>query len=96
MVIDIAKQYCFNDSGKCFYQFNLVANKKTDATVIVALYDDNYRMLDILTKNLQLSSEAKSISERPTVSNATKYKVFVWENLSNLTPLCEAFEGKVE
>ncbi len=61
-----------------------------EGVIIIAAYDNTECMLDVCVMNTDLSVAAKSELEVPydTVSGATKYKAFIWNSMSDMTPIC--------
>ncbi|AUO19050.1 pectate lyase family protein [Monoglobus pectinilyticus] len=65
-------------------------NGFTSGTVIACGYDENGVLVD--AKNAEISGESVDVGS----VNGDTYKIFLWNNLSDLIPICNPFDGTAQ
>ena len=69
-----------------------ITGKTIDGVIVVAAYDENNQMLDCYMADTSTIKSGKSTVPFTfeTADGASVYKAFVWNDMTNLEPLCKA------
>lgn len=78
------------------YSFDITIDNKTlsydDATIVVALYDENNCLCGIQQQDITYDANNISV-DVSHIGSAYKYKIMFWDKVETMNPLCRAHRG---
>ncbi len=86
---------CYMDDNNFEYTFYIISDGVPSGTFIVAVYDDKGRMLGVKLEDVTIEGEGEVANFVEIKGTPHTYKVFFWNSLDDLVPLCNNAEGTI-
>ncbi len=96
IITEIYNHNVSSNGNSYTYSYNIKLYEDTTGKIIIALYDGNC-LVGLQIESITTVDGGYVALNKPvtTTSTPSTYKIFFWNNLSDLVPLCEIAEGEI-